>query len=328
MSKKYKDGLKRKDTYESKIGHVSNKPLILDLPPRAYMDVYDSYKYNGFQSHLDGLQEQQQKGQIAFSKLLNNLSYEVNKNINNNFDERDVRLPESQKQLAKELYASFNNMKDAASIVKNVYNEEIRRRAQDNDRYNQNIDNVSLFGGSDDVSLNEEQIALLTRSRPQETTEEEQIRTQNEYAQLALERQNNLERYYSPQEKELSKLAAQNLLSNIYNITTETIKETQLRPPDAPIFEKLISTTELEPKPKRAPRRTPEEMDQARREQAALQIQKFLKKDKEREKEEDKRLERELIARAIVAGQREEAKSSSSSAKPVAKPRGRPKKQQ
>lgn len=325
MSKKYKDGLKRKDTYESKIGHVLNKPLILDLPPRAYMDVYDSYKYNGFQSHLDGLQEQQQKGQIALSNLLNNLSYEVNKNINNNFDERDVRLPESQKQLAKELYASFNNMKDAASIVKNVYNEEIRRRAQDNDRYNQNIDNVSLFGGSD-TSLNEEQIALLTRSRPQETTEEEQIRTQNEYAQLALERQNNLERYYSPQEKELAKLAAQNILSNIYkkqlelgdittetgDITTETIKE----------------TTELEPKPKRAPRRTRQEMDEARREQAALKLQKFFKKDKEREKEEDKQLERELIARAIVAAQKEEVKSSSSSSKLVAKPKGRPKKQQ
>jgi hypothetical protein len=136
-----KKGLKKQETYNTKIGSAL-EPMLFRLPPRQYMDVFNNFKYEGFQSHLDGVKQQQEEGQVLFSNLLNNLSTEINKNIDKNFDERDGRTKEGQKRMAKEIAESFDNINTVSRKMKEEIKKEQEERQKRMDRVGQKIDDL------------------------------------------------------------------------------------------------------------------------------------------------------------------------------------------
>ena len=136
-----KKGLKKQETYNTKIGSAL-EPILFRLPPRMYMDTYNNFKYEGFQSHLQGVKQQQEEGQVLFSNLLNNLSTEINKNIDKNFDERDGRTKEGQKQMAKEIAETFDNINTVSRKMKEEIKKEQEERQKRMDRVGQKIDDL------------------------------------------------------------------------------------------------------------------------------------------------------------------------------------------
>lgn len=136
-----KQGLKKQQTYDTKIGSAL-EPMLFKLPPRIYMDTFNNFKYEGFQSHLEGVKQQQQEGQVLFSNLLNNLSTEINKNIDKNFDERDGRTKEGQKRMAKEIAETFDNINTVSRKMKEEIKKEQEEKKKRMQRVGEKIDEL------------------------------------------------------------------------------------------------------------------------------------------------------------------------------------------